>query len=407
MDSLFRAQERSARNKMVASLMPREECVIENVNRRPIPDALVGAIYDGLAQEKPWVEGLDLLRVAMNANGVCLRISLKGANPREYLYAAGPQTTEESIAEWEARSARDHLPVELRPGEARIINWAEIAPAATLSHMLRRYDIATCAVMLIAAQDGVEYLLHASRSGSARGYDAEELAFFQRIGEHFGRALKLRQELVQAQVVSGFQSDALDRLGIAEILVGAHGQLMVLNQAARRMLADCEGLRIFGGRLRAADEHDDRVFQSILKDVLASETGDRSRAMLVKRGGEGRDLNLLVSARRSVSVVSGRSETCALVFLRRSSVASDVDVQLLREIFSFTRAEARLALGLAKGKRLEDVEAELNIRHNTARAHLRSMFVKADVNRQSELVHLLANCLAPLGRPQETLCVDA
>ena len=123
--------------------------------------------------------------------------------------------------------------------------------------------------------------------------------------------------------------------------------------------------------------------------------------MLMRSDCADRDLNLLVSARRSVSLISDRPKTCAMVFLRNCSVASDADVAVLQELFSFTPAEARLAVGLAKGKRLEEVEAELNIRHNTARAYLRSMFVKADVNRQVELVHLLANRLAPLGRPAE------
>ena len=116
---------------------------------------------------------------------------------------------------------------------------------------------------------------------------------------------------------------------------------------------------------------------------------------------------MLVSARRLVSPISDRPETCALVFLRSSSVASDADVEVLQELFSFTPAEARLALGLANGKRLEDVEAELKIRHNTARAHLRSMFVKAGVNRRAELVHLLANSLAPLGRRSQRSCTEA
>ena len=88
-----------------------------------------------------------------------------------------------------------------------------------------------------------------------------------------------------------------------------------------------------------------------------------------------------------------------LVFVGRASVADDADLKVLQELFSFTPAEAKLALGLAKGLPLGDVESQLNIRHNTARAHLRSMFLKADVSRQSELVHLLANSLAPLGRP--------
>ena len=255
--------------------------------------------------------------------------------------------------------------------------------------------------MQLAAEDGVEYLLHTSRSGVEHGFSSEELAFFKLIGEHFGRALNLRRQLVRAQVVSGFQSDALDRLGIAAILVRPSGQFMVLNRVGREALAASEGLRVSGGRLHAVDEGYDRLFQSILREVLGSETGEYSRAMLMRSDCADGDLNLLVSARRSVSLISDRPETCALVFLRSSSVASDADVAVLQELFSFTPAEARLALGLAKGKRLDEVEAELNIRHNTARAHLRSMFVKADVNRQAELVHLLANSLAPLGRPAE------
>lgn len=368
---------------------------------RDFPNALVASIYGGLSKETPWVEALEMLRAAMDANVACLRISQKGTHPREYLYAAGPKASQESIAEWEARSARELLPVELRPGEPQVVNWSELVPGPTISEMLRRYEIGSMVVMQLTAEDGVEYLLHASRSGVDQRFSSEDLAFFKMIGEHFARALSLRRQLVRAQIVSGFQSDALDRLGIAAILVRPSGQFMILNRVGREALADGEGLRVSGGRLHAVDDAHDRSFQSILREVLGSETGECSRAMLMKSDHADADLNLLVSARRSVSVISDRPETCALVFLRSCSVASDADVAVLQELFSFTPAEARLALGLAKGKRLEEVEAELNIRHNTARAHLRSMFVKADVNRQAELVHLLANSLAPLGRPAE------
>jgi len=373
--------------------------MVDPANLRAFPHSLVGAIYSSPTQETPWIDALELLRTALKANVACLRISIRGSSPREYLFAAGPRASREAIAEWEARRARELLPLELRPGETRVVDWSELAPSAEVSEMLTRYDVASTVVMLLAVEDGVEYLLQASRGGSGGLYTAAELSLFSMIGDHFGRALKLRNELVSAQVVNRFQSDALDRLGIAAILVSSDGRFNAVNKAAQRVLADNEGLRVCGGRLRTVDGGDDRLFQSILKEVLTSGRPDCSRAMLIKSGGEGRDLNLLVSARQSLSVVSHRAETCALVFVRRSVVANDSDVEVLQQLFSFTRAEARLALGLAKGKRLEDVEAELNITHNTARAHLRSMFVKADVNRQSELVHVLANSVAPLGRP--------
>ena len=193
--------------------------MIDSGNLHPFPDSLVGAIYGGLTQDTPWVEALDLLRDALRANVACLRISLKGASPREYLFAAGPKASEQAIAEWEARRARELLPLELRLGEARVVNWSELAPSGEISEMLMRYDVASMAVMLVAADEGVEYLLQASRGGAEGEYSAEELSLFSMIGDHFGRALKLRKELVTAQVVNGFQSDALDRLGIAALLV--------------------------------------------------------------------------------------------------------------------------------------------------------------------------------------------
>jgi len=363
------------------------------------PDALVDAIYGGLTEEAPWMRALELLRVASASNVACLRISVKGAHPREYLFAAGPMACKEAITEWETRSGREMLPVVLNLGEPQAIDWSQFTPFCAIPELLERYDIQYSAAMLVGSDNGVEYILNLSRSRSATAYGAQDLAFLRAIGGHFGHALKLRREFLKARIVNDFQSDTLDRLGVAGVLVGAKGEITVLNNTARRMLTNTEWLRLRNGRLHAVDEHDDRAFQSILKDALGGKVGDRSRAMLIQHGNGGRDLNLLVSGRRSLSLISGRDESCVLVFVGRASVADDADLKVLQELFSFTPAEAKLALGLAKGMPLGDVESQLNIRHNTARAHLRSMFLKADVSRQSELVHLLANSLAPLGRP--------
>ena len=51
---------------------------------------------------------------------------------------------------------------------------------------------------------------------------------------------------------------------------------------------------------------------------------------------------------------------------------------------------------LAK-KALEEAAEALNIRRNTARAHLRSIFSKTGVRRQTELVRLFLNSVVLLG----------
>ena len=45
-----------------------------------------------------------------------------------------------------------------------------------------------------------------------------------------------------------------------------------------------------------------------------------------------------------------------------------------------------------------DLERELRISHNTARAHLRSMYAKTDVSSRSELIGLINNSMVALVR---------
>ncbi|MNE33064.1 hypothetical protein D3C80_1267090 [compost metagenome] len=48
---------------------------------------------------------------------------------------------------------------------------------------------------------------------------------------------------------------------------------------------------------------------------------------------------------------------------------------------------------------LEEASERLNIRRNTARAHLRSIFSKTGVRRQTELVRIMLNSVVALGEP--------
>ena len=68
-----------------------------------------------------------------------------------------------------------------------------------------------------------------------------------------------------------------------------------------------------------------------------------------------------------------------------------------KQLFNLTPAETALALELANGLSLEEAAEELNIRRNTARAHLRSIFSKTGVRRQTELVRIMLNSVMALG----------
>ncbi|WP_162901316.1 hypothetical protein [Breoghania sp. L-A4] len=63
---------------------------------------------------------------------------------------------------------------------------------------------------------------------------------------------------------------------------------------------------------------------------------------------------------------------------------------LIRDCFSLTRSEARLAASLARSGTLEETLGDLSITRNTAKTHLRRIFTKTATRNQVELVRLIA-----------------
>jgi DNA-binding CsgD family transcriptional regulator len=65
------------------------------------------------------------------------------------------------------------------------------------------------------------------------------------------------------------------------------------------------------------------------------------------------------------------------------------DEMVLGTRFRLTPAEARIALGIARGKPLADIADAHGITVQTARTQLKSVFSKTHTNRQAELAVLL------------------
>ena len=210
--------------------------------------------------------------------------------------------------------------------------------------------------------------------------------------------MRIRRELTHARIVGEFQTDALDSLGIAAVLVTASRHTYLLNRTAEFAIEQKIGLRFWAMGLHAIDESDDPAFQKVLREALNENAAFNSKALRFNQGNGGERLHVIVRRRTHPSFLTGRTEHSVMVFARINEAVSRDDIKMLQQLFTFTYTEAQLAVGLAKGLSLTDIESELKILHTTARAHLRSMFLKAGVSRQSQLVSLITSSLVPLGR---------
>nr|WP_277345526.1 helix-turn-helix transcriptional regulator [Pseudomaricurvus alkylphenolicus] len=63
-------------------------------------------------------------------------------------------------------------------------------------------------------------------------------------------------------------------------------------------------------------------------------------------------------------------------------------------LYGLTLTEATVATIMSEGHTSEEVAQEMNIKKNTVRAHIRSLFAKLGVSRQSMLVSVVLNSLA-------------
>ncbi len=361
-------------------------------------DALVSAIYVSIESEQPWVGPLEKLRVMLGANSTCIRISQKGAKARQHIFASGPNVSMAGLEDAQRFNPRELLPVELAVGETQMIDWGETASSVPFDEMLKVHDIAYLAVTCIEVIEGAQCTLNCCRGDGGEAFTNADMQLLTAVGRHFREAMRIRRSLTMARIISQFQTEALDSLGIAAFLVNRSGSHSPLNQTARYAIENRIGLKEFGAGLHAVNSNEDSRFQAAIRAAFQSEDGSGARALLFEPGDKGERLHVIVRPRVHQSLLHDKTEVSALVFLRVHEVVCRDDVKLLQQLFSFTATEAQLAVGLAKGLCLKKIEADLNIRHNTARAHLRSMFVKTDVGRQSQLVSLLTNSLVPLGR---------
>jgi DNA-binding CsgD family transcriptional regulator len=70
--------------------------------------------------------------------------------------------------------------------------------------------------------------------------------------------------------------------------------------------------------------------------------------------------------------------------------------EVLKKLYGLTEAESRLAVMLLGGLSIEQSAQRLGITLNTARTHLKKLFLKTETNRQGELIRVMLESPATL-----------
>lgn len=182
--------------------------------------------------------------------------------------------------------------------------------------------------------------------------------------------------------------EALNHLTVGVVLLAGDGHIAFANRTAEQLLQRGEGIRVRGGKLVA--NHPAQGAR--LSSLIARAAAGAAQALRLDRGAGRRPLHLLVAS-LPIKPESGQpaaAEPAIMAVVIDPEATGAPSTAMLQSLYGLTRSEACLARRLVMGERLEDYADHAGISMNTARTHLKAVFAKTDIDRQADLVRVLA-----------------
>lgn len=239
--------------------------------------------------------------------------------------------------------------------------------------------------------------LRLSRSEARGDFNASEKNLLEQILPHLKLALEMLDKLATAETDRSLYAHTLSRLAIGSIVVAADGRILEMSGIARAVLNERDGLQDVNGLLTLATPRETQRLREIIRTVANISPDGRQplpTALRAERPSGRGDLGLVVQP--APLELGNMIEPRAIVLLSDPETAVSVSPETIGALFGLTAAESAICVQLVNGATLDEAGLALGIKRNTVRAHLRSIFEKTGVDRQSRLVRLILNSVVPV-----------
>jgi len=209
-----------------------------------------------------------------------------------------------------------------------------------------------------------------------------------------------RTQVATAGSSSHHLEAVLEQFSFGVFIVDSNHRVVRSNQTANGMFESAEiPLRLDNGIIDANDPATALSLRQMIARGLRSEGTDSENAevMSVSRLDGAAALQLwaapLGERNDNIAFTPDGSVDAVIVVVVDPDAETPVPTNMLRSLFGLTGAESKLAAALVNGTSIEQYAKTVNVSYNTARSHLKSIFVKTRTHRQVDLVILLSKLL--------------
>jgi DNA-binding CsgD family transcriptional regulator len=252
---------------------------------------------------------------------------------------------------------------------------------------IHKYEIENVCLSPLLRQDDMLVGLAVVRSRRLGLYDDQEKRAYAAIAAH-ARAAVRTQMAIESQSL-GLVHSLLDAMSAAAFVCDGSGRIRAMSPRGEALLAGGRWLKVARGRLTTRNDAYGRRFDYGLAAASGMDltAPHRPPDAMVLRDDQGGDyLHLEFTA---IPGEHRRFGLSAMVIARTMRQETRRTAELARQLFNQTPAEAMVAAHLAAGRGPQSIAEETGKSIGTIRTQIRSIFDKAGVQSQLELVAAL------------------
>jgi DNA-binding CsgD family transcriptional regulator len=294
--------------------------------------------------------------------------------------------------EWFLRGVRLPPPIIVRGAE--LIDYRDFDRTEFCSDWCRKVGIYHLLAATFAIEDGVIGAIGIHRERAAEAFSDDNKRFLAAIAPHLMRVLQIARKLGVFARDADLTLDVLQGLGVAVLLLDGECRPVFMNAVAEKLVRTARYLTMSNGRIRTVHPASSREFERKVNAAFCTGSGPgRGIGVAIRLHDPfGGSLPALVTPFQASGLDIGPLQRLVAIILSDLDGATEFSGEAIAQIYGLTSAEGRLVAALAGGRSMAGYARRTGISVNTAKAQLRSVFLKTGVSRQSALVGLvLAN----------------
>lgn len=238
------------------------------------------------------------------------------------------------------------------------------------------------------ADDGKTYWAHHQRFEGvgtlAVRFDVNDKFYFRSSG---GTSSLTASDPIGAQ---WFSSALSRKTELASAIVSRNAKIIDANEEFVKVVSRNDGIGLKNDKIWISSSSDNTKFNKMITEKASANPQHQPSVIKVESLSSEKYYIVSVAPLLTSSFCFNQTmHGVALVSVVDPYWEPPIDIQMLKNVFDLTIAEARVAASIGTGKDLSEIARENGVSIGTVRNQLKTVFQKTGVNRQSEVVRLV------------------